>query len=306
MSTTTTSLPATNKIAWPSTIWIGAIHAGALLAFVPAFFSWKALAVCVFMHWLMGGVGICLCYHRLLTHRSFQPRWRWFEYLLVIIGCSASEGGPVGWVADHRKHHAHSDENPGDVHSPLRSFLWAHMLWWLMPDAESAHTPEYFKRWAPDLFKDPVLVWLDKYFFIFPLLSAATLFAVGGMPFLVWGFFVSTVLLLHSTWFVNSATHVWGYQSHKTRDESTNLWWVAVLTYGEGWHNNHHAYQTSARHGLAWWEIDMTYLTIRLMSLVGLVHSVKLPKLDRALDTAPAAGNETNLNDSTELVGAAS
>jgi fatty-acid desaturase len=277
MSTATTSLPSRNRIAWPSLIWIGGLHLGALLAFVPAFFSWKALAVGVVMHWLSGGIGICMCYHRLLTHRSFATRPQWLEYVLTAIGCMASEGGPVGWVADHRKHHAHSDEET-DVHTPHRGFWWAHMFWWLTPEPESMHTPEYFQRWAPDLYKDPVLRWMDRWFFIFPIASAVTLYLLGGMPFLVWGFFVSSVAVLHTTWLVNSATHVWGYRSHKTRDDSTNLWWVALLTYGEGWHNNHHAYQTSARHGLRWWEIDMTYIGIRVMSLLGLAHSVKLPR----------------------------
>jgi stearoyl-CoA desaturase (delta-9 desaturase) len=283
MTTSTISTaPARNRISWPATIWIGFLHVGALLAFVPAFLTWKALAVCAFMHWFTGGIGICMTYHRLLTHRSFATRPKWFEYVLTAIGCAASEGGPVGWVADHRKHHAHSDENPGDVHTPLRSFLWAHMLWWATPDADSAHTVEYYQRWAPDLYKDPVLRWLDKYFILFPLLSATTLFLIGGWPFLVWGFFVSSVLVLHTTWLVNSATHVWGYRTHTTRDDSTNLWWVALLTYGEGWHNNHHAYQTSARHGLRWWELDMTYIGIRALQLVGLAHSVKVPKTTKA------------------------
>ena len=110
-------------------------------------------------------------------------------------------------------------------------------------------------------------------------MSALTLYAIGGMPFLVWGFFVSTVLVLHTTWLVNSATHVWGYRTHKTRDDSTNLWWVALLTYGEGWHNNHHAYQTSAAQGMQWWELDMTYMVIRSMELIGIFHSVKRPKV---------------------------
>src|SRR4051794_4704293 len=110
MTTSTISRPKRNPICWPTTIWLGAIHFGALLALVPAFFSWSALAVCVVMHWFMGGIGICLCYHRLLTHRSFQPRPKFVEYILTAIGCSASEGGPIGWVADHRRHHAHSDE----------------------------------------------------------------------------------------------------------------------------------------------------------------------------------------------------
>jgi stearoyl-CoA desaturase (delta-9 desaturase) len=319
MTTSTPTSPATatnrNGIAWPAFLWIGAIHAGALLAFVPAFFTWKALLVCAFTHWLLGGIGICMCYHRLLTHRSFAPRPRWLEYVFTAIGCGASEGGPVGWVADHRRHHAHSDENPGDVHSPLRGFLWAHMGWWLMPDDDTAHTPEYYKRWAPDLARDPVLMWFDKWHFLFPLLAAGTLFAIGGMPWLVWGFFVSTVLILHTTWLVNSATHVWGYRSHKTRDDSTNLWWVALLTYGEGWHNNHHAFQTSARHGLRWWELDMTYTAIRLLGLLGLAHTIKLPKADHTegegrADRKSRKSKATRvkkgpIDDETELVGAA-
>ena len=110
------------------------------------------------------------------------------------------------------------------------------------------------------------------------------------MPWLVWGCFVRSVLVLHTTWLVNSATHVWGYRTHETRDNSTNLWWVALLTYGEGWHNNHHAYQTSARHGLRWWEVDMTYMAIRLMSMVGLAHSLKLPKPRRHRPSRPRPG----------------
>lgn len=315
MSTTTTSRPASGPVAWSSILWLGALHTGALLALVPGNFSWQALAVCVFMHWLTGGIGICMCYHRLLTHRSFVPRPKALEYLLTAIGCMASEGGPIGWVADHRKHHAHSDEEC-DVHTPHRGFLWAHMLWFLTPDDDAAHTPEYYERWAPDLARDPVLVWFDNYFILFPILSAVTLYAIGGMPWLVWGFFVSSVTVLHTTWLVNSATHVWGYRSHKTRDDSTNLWWVALLTYGEGWHNNHHAHQTSARHGLRWWELDMTYLGIRALSLVGLAHTVKLPKVapspkqERGKHTVSVATKialaaERPIDGEPELVGAA-
>jgi stearoyl-CoA desaturase (delta-9 desaturase) len=158
----------------------------------------------------------------------------------------------------------------------------------MTPDITSIHTPEYYEKWAPDLNKDPVHVWLDKYHFVFPILMGVGLYAfgawsgLGGMSMLVWGCFVRSVLVLHTTWLVNSATHMWGYRSHETRDNSTNLWWVALLTYGEGWHNNHHAYQTSARHGLAWWEIDMTYIAIRLMSYVGLAYAIKLPKIRKA------------------------
>jgi fatty-acid desaturase len=133
------------------------------------------------------------------------------------------------------------------------------------------------KKWAPDLMKDPVHRFLDKYFIAFPIAGAVALYAIDGMPYLVWGFFVRSILVLHATWLVNSATHVWGYRTHETRDASTNNWWVALLSYGEGWHNNHHAFQTSSRHGFRWWEVDMTYVAIRSLSAVGLAHSIKLP-----------------------------
>jgi fatty-acid desaturase len=284
-STTTAKHPSSG-IAWPAFLWIGALHLGALLAFVPKFFTWQALLVCLFLHWVTGSLGICMTYHRLLTHRSFAFRPRWLEYLFTIIGTCASEGGAIGWVADHRRHHAHSDDEH-DTHSPNRGFGWAHMFWWMTPDITSIHTSEYYEKWAPDLTKDRVHVILDKIHFVFPLLSAVGLYAWGGMPMLVWGFFVRSILVLHATWLVNSATHMWGYRTHETRDSSTNLWWVGLVAYGEGWHNNHHAFQTSARHGLRWWEVDMTYWAIRLMSFVGITREIKMPKITRA--TAPPA-----------------
>ena len=277
MKPTTMTRPESAGIAWTPLLWIGALHVGALLAFRPANFSWPALACCAVLYWLTAGIGICLTYHRLLVHRSFATRFKWLEYLLTMIGSCASEGGAIGWVADHRKHHAHSDDEH-DVHSPNRGFAWAHMLWWMTPDVTADHTPAYYERWAPDLNRDPIHRFLDTYHYIFPLLMFGALYLVGGMSWLVWGGFVRSVLVLHSTWLVNSATHVWGYRTFKTRDTSTNLWWVALLTFGEGWHNNHHAFQTSARHGLRWWEIDATYWAIKLMSMVGLAHSVKHPK----------------------------
>ena len=174
MTTTTSALPAPERLAWPSLIWIGTIHLLALLAFVPAYFSWSGLAVCLFLHWVTGGIGICMTYHRLLTHRSFAVRPRWLEYVLTAIGACASEGGPIGWVADHRKHHAHSDEED-DTHTPLRGFLWAHMYWWMRVGEDSEHTPEFYQKWCPDLYKDPVHRWLEQYHFHFPLASVCRL-----------------------------------------------------------------------------------------------------------------------------------
>ncbi len=305
MTTTTTTRPESAGIAWGPVLWVTGLHLGALLAFVPAYFTWQAVAVCVLLHWLTGGIGICMTYHRLLVHRSFTPRFKWMEYVMTAIGCSASEGGAIGWVSDHRRHHAHSDDEH-DAHSPSRGLGWAHMLWWMTPDITADHTPEYYARWSPDLNADPAHVWLDKYHFLFPVALGASLYAIGGMPWLVWGCFVRSVFVLHTTWLVNSATHVWGYRTHQTRDTSTNLWWVALLTYGEGWHNNHHAYQTSARHGMRWWEIDMTYIALRLMSMVGLVHSLKLPKPAATRSARPGfvRTEAARTDDETELVGA--
>jgi len=291
---TTTSLPTPRtQIAWVPIAWIGGLHLGALLALLPWTFSWSGLALCLFLHWLTGGIGICMIYHRLLTHRSFALRPRWLEYPLTILGNCASEGGAIGWVADHRRHHAHADEDH-DTHTPIQGFLWAHMFWWMMVIEGTEHSPEYYQKWSPDLMRDPVHRWLERWHFIFPLLLFAGLYAAGGLSWLVWGGFVRSVFVLHSTWLVNSATHIWGYQSHPTRDRSTNLWWVALLTYGEGWHNNHHAYQTSARHGLRWWEIDLTYVGIWLMKVCGIAYNIRLAKVRPAAVTAPAPGGPSS------------
>jgi fatty-acid desaturase len=293
MATTTTAPAAPYRLAWGPLIWIGGLHLGAALAFYWGFFSWSGLAICLFLHWLTGGIGICLCYHRLLTHRSFALRPAWLEYLLTIIGTCASEGGPIGWVADHRRHHAHSDDED-DTHTPNEGFGWAHMGWWMKVEESSEHSPEYYEKWAPDLYRDPVHRWLERCHIIFPLLLLVALYAVGGMTWLVWGGFVRSVFVLHSTWLVNSASHIWGYRSHVTRDKSTNLWWVALLTYGEGWHNNHHAYQTSARHGLRWWEVDLTYITIWMMKLCRIAYNIRLPKIRSAEVPTMVAASPSN------------
>jgi fatty-acid desaturase len=288
MATTTIAQRPPLKLAWGPVLWMGGLHLGALLAVVPGWFSWSGLALCFFLHWLTGGIGICMTYHRLLTHRSFALRPQWLEYLLTILGTCASEGGAIGWVADHRRHHANSDED-SDTHTPNEGFFWAHMAWFMCVQPGTEHSPEYYQKWTPDLYRDPVHRLLERIHIVFPILMFVGLYAAGGMSWLIWGGFVRTVFVLHSTWLVNSASHVWGYRSHATRDHSTNLWWVALLTYGEGWHNNHHAYQTSARHGLRWWEIDMTYITIWVMKVCHIAYNIKLVKPRMAPVPAMAA-----------------
>jgi fatty-acid desaturase len=264
--------PSKQKIHWPAASFIIGMHVLALLGFFT--FTWKAFALFIFMHWLTGGVGITLGFHRLLTHRSFQVP-KVVEYFLALCGTLACQGGPITWIATHRVHHTYSDQEK-DPHSPLVSFFWAHMGWCLK-DNPCVTSREVQARVAPDLFKDPVLQFIEKTHVLWTIALAFVFYALGGWPFVVWGIFVRLVTVYHITWFVNSATHVWGYRTYRSNDQSTNLWWVALLSFGEGWHNNHHAFQTSARHGLQWWEFDITYLTIRTLEVLGIAKSVKIP-----------------------------
>jgi fatty-acid desaturase len=261
-------------LAWPIILFMGAIHVGALFAFVPGTFSWGAVGVALFLHWVTGGLGITLGWHRLVTHRSFQTP-KWLEYFFVFCGSLACEGGVIEWVGLHRHHHVHSDEAV-DHHNSNLGFWWSHMGWML----HKVPAKSEVERLTKDISDDPVYKFLDDYFLLVQFALGVVLYFLGGWPFVVWGIFVRLVLVYHCTWFVNSATHKFGYQSHESGDRSTNCWWVALLTYGEGWHNNHHAYQYSARHGLKWWEIDMTWMTIQLLQTLGLASKVKLPPKD--------------------------
>lgn len=252
--------------------WIVFMHAGALAAFFT--FNWKALLVCLFLWWLTGGIGICLGYHRYFTHRSWATP-KPIAYLLATLGCMAGESGPIAWVAAHRYHHSTSDTEE-DPHSPLKGFLWAHMSWLFAREKFLSEFDSY-KRYAPDMARDRFLVFLDTYHILPSAVLAAALYLWGGWSFVVWGIFVRSLLVYHSTWLVNSASHVWGYRTYKTSDRSKNNWWVALLTFGEGWHNNHHAFQRSARHGFRWWELDLTYRTIQMLWVFGLATRIHLP-----------------------------
>ena len=265
------------RLNWPQILWWSTIQAGIVLA--PFTFSWSGLLVCVVLY-VFAGFGVTLGYHRLLTHRSFQTP-KAVEYLLTLLGTLSNQGGPLQWVATHRLHHRHSDTE-SDPHSPLKGFWWAHMLWW-MPYAPAVDDQARYRRYVVDLDRDPFHRFLQRWHVVPSLLLAGLLFALGeawggvGLSWLVWGIFVRTTLLYHATWLVNSATHLWGSRSHATNDHSTNLWWVALLTLGEGWHNNHHAVPRSARHGLRWWQLDMTYWLVRLLGLLGLAKQIHVP-----------------------------
>jgi len=269
------------------------LHLFTLLASVPWLFSWSGLALAIAGTYLIGGVGISIGYHRLLTHRSFAcPRW--LEHGLAVLGAASLQGSPMHWVAMHRRHHQHSDE-PGDPHSPRHSFFWSHIGWFMIFDLDLTSLAAY-DRYVRDLFQDPFYKWMERgrawgiiqacqwsvFLFGGALIGALCTASVEGavqrgLSWLLWGVIVRTVAVWHITWSVNSVTHRWGYRNYDTNDDSRNNWLVGYLN-GEGWHNNHHAEPRCAGYGQRWWELDVYYLLIRTLERVGLVWDVVKPK----------------------------
>ncbi len=272
-------MPA-KKINWPVFTGVLFLHLGA----IPAFFcfSWPCLFLLIVLYWLSNGVGICLCYHRYLTHKGFEMP-KALEYILAVLGTLTSQGGPISWVATHRCHHANSDKAL-DPHSPVQGFWWSHMLWFIYRDPRF-EDPSFYEKYAPELSKDLFYRILGRFQWVPQTVLGVALLLWGGWPFVFWGIFLRTVLALHGAWLVNSAGHIWGYQSFKTKDRSRNNWWVAAISFGEGWHNNHHAFQRSARHGLRWWEIDLTFLTIKLLSFFNIISRIQIPDWRQSLDS---------------------
>jgi stearoyl-CoA desaturase (delta-9 desaturase) len=233
-------------------------------------FSWSLVGLA----WLMYVVrifGVTGGYHRYFSHRTYRTS-RAFQFVLALLGASTLQKGPLWWSAHHRRHHRHSDQE-GDLHSPGRQgFFWAHVGWIL----SSQHEETEMQR-VPDLAKYPELRWLDDYHAVPGIALAVALYLAGGLPWLVWGFFVSTVLCWHCTFMINSLTHMFGRKRYVTRDDSRNSAILAVLTLGEGWHNNHHYWQSCTRQGFFWWEFDPTYYVLRLLALAGVVWDIKEP-----------------------------
>ena len=252
-------------------VYFAVIHVGAALA--PFFFSWSALAVSLALLWLSFSLGIGVTYHRYLTHRGFKlPKP--LEYAFTVCGMLASEGGAITWVAMHRMHHQLSDRPRKDLHTPKDGFWWSHVGWILTHIGYDRREIE--ARYAPELVADTAHRVLNR-LHVFPnIILGFVLFAWGGWSFVFWGVFLRLVVGLHATWFVNSAAHTWGYRTYDTPEGSKNLWWVGLIAWGEGWHNNHHAFQRSARHGLEWWELDVNWLFIRGLAALGLAREIQL------------------------------
>jgi fatty-acid desaturase len=263
---------------WITAIAMTGFHIGAVAALF--YIDYGAMLAALILYYAGGMLGIGMSYHRLLTHRSYRTT-KFIEYFLTICGTLALEGGPIFWVATHRIHHQKSDQE-GDPHTPREGGFWAHMGWILMGEGLH-HDASVLAKYAPDLSKDKFHVWLSNWHWLTNVVVGLGLLAYGGIPYVLWGIFFRTTVGLHATWLVNSATHLWGRRRFQTRDDSTNNWWVALLTFGEGWHNNHHAHPTSARHGLAWYELDQNWIGIRALQMLGLAWDIKVAKIKQPL-----------------------
>ena len=244
------------------------IHAAALLAFYVGA-PLEAVLLCVGTY-AIRVFGITAGYHRYFAHKSFKTS-RVFQFVLAWLACSATQKGPLWWAGTHRRHHRYADA-PGDPHSPREGFYYAHQGW--VFDNRWEGTPVEAMR---EFTQYPELVWLNKYHFVPPLVLAVACYAIGGLAGLVWGFAVSTTVLWHATYSVNSVSHVFGKRRYQTEDTSRNNWLIALLTFGEGWHNNHHYYMASARQGFFWWEVDFTWYILRALSALGVVWDLRVP-----------------------------
>jgi fatty-acid desaturase len=267
-----------------TTIVLIFLHIGAIASLF--YFSWGRLAAAVVMYYFATGLGISMGYHRLHTHRSYKVP-KWLEYFFAVCGTLTLEGGPIFWVATHRLHHQFSDQ-PGDPHSPRDGAFWSHMGWILFGETNHNNT-RVMSRYAPDLAKDRFYVWLNNYHWVPVVTLTVILYAIGGIPLVLWANFARIVFGLHATWLVNSATHMWGNRRFDIRDDSRNTWWVALISFGEGWHNNHHAHPTSARHGLAWYEFDPSWLLIKVLKRLGLAKAIHVASVDTNLTEVKAA-----------------
>lgn len=282
-----------SRILWEYVIPVIVFHLMIPLAFLPGMFSWWGVLFLPVGNYLFTSLGIGAGYHRLLTHRGFKcPRW--LEYLLATLGVCSFQDSPARWVLVHRVHHQHSDHQP-DPHTPRVSGWWAH-VGWLFIDNRELSTGLAYDRYVRDLMRDPYYLWLQRGInWVWVYVIHAVVIALGGLVagwaltgslqgallvaarVFLWGVILRTVFTWHVTWGINSAAHMWGYRNYETREDSRNNWLFALLTNGEGWHNNHHADPRSARHGHRWWELDPTWWTLWSLERLGIVRDLVRP-----------------------------
>jgi stearoyl-CoA desaturase (delta-9 desaturase) len=259
------------KIHWLRSVPFILFHLAVLSVFLVPF-SWKLVAVCL-ASYLVRMFGITAGYHRYFSHRSFKTG-RVGQFALAFLGGMSLQKGALWWASNHRDHHRTSDTEQ-DIHSPkVQGFLWSHFLWFLATDYDETHWDR-----IEDLSRFPELRWINKYHWIPGTFLGAVLLVFGGLPVFIWGFIVATVLLWHGTFTINSLAHVFGSRRYETGDHSANNFWLALITLGEGWHNNHHCYMSSARQGFFWWEIDLTYYALKVFERFGLLSNLREPPL---------------------------
>ncbi|HYJ85083.1 MAG TPA: fatty acid desaturase [Pyrinomonadaceae bacterium] len=259
-----------SQLNWTHSFLVASLHASGLLAF----WYWpRRVDLVLFLGlYFITTFAIGIGYHRLLTHRGFASP-RWLRRILAWAGAAALQGGPARWAAIHRRHHQMADKG-GDPHSPLMGFFHAHVGWVVKKDAKEGCD---YRELVPDVSaQDPWLRVLDyKVLFVFPwLLTGVICFAIAGWRGVLWGTVIRTLTLWHLTWCINSVCHVLGTRPNETKDESRNVWWLGLLTLGEGWHNNHHARPAAAIHGWRWYEVDISGYTIRLLARLGVIRKV--------------------------------
>jgi stearoyl-CoA desaturase (delta-9 desaturase) len=251
-----------------STILLAVTHLTCLLAFFVRF-SWGlvalALAGYVVHMWV-----ITAGYHRYFAHRTYRTS-RVFQFVLAFLGASAMQNGAIWWASIHRRHHKDTD-GPGDPHSPLLGFWYAHMGWFLCGGGENIDLSN-----VADLTRYPELRFIERWSWVPILMHVGLCYAIAGVPGIVWGFAISTCATMHATFLINSLAHVSGTRRYATADDSRNNWLLALITFGEGWHNNHHRYESSARQGFRWWELDITYVTLRALAWARVVRQVREP-----------------------------
>jgi fatty-acid desaturase len=282
-----------SRVMWEYVVPVIALHLLIPVAFIPYFFSWWGLLFLPIGNYFFTSMGIGAGYHRLLTHRGFTcPRW--LEYTLTTLGVCSFQDSPARWVLVHRVHHQHSDHRP-DPHTPKVSCYWAHMGW-LFVDNRELSTGAAYDKYARDVMRDPYYFWLQRginwvLVYVYHALAIVGIGALVGWlwtgtlagtlqttaQFAVWGVVMRTVFTWHVTWGINSFSHMWGYRNYQTREDSRNNWLFALLTNGEGWHNNHHADPRSAQHGHRWWEVDLTFATLVALEKMGLVKDLVRP-----------------------------
>lgn len=274
-------------VDWPRVLPFILLHAGCIgVLWVGASAVAVGIAVALFAVRMFA---ITAFYHRYFSHRAFRTS-RAAQFIFALIGASAVQRGPLWWAAHHRHHHAQSDR-PDDSHSPrVHGFLWSHTGWFLARENFATRL-----KLVPDLARYPELCWLDRFDAAVPALLAAALYGLGawleqaapalgtsGWQLIVWGFCISTVVLYHATFTINSLAHRFGTRRYATHDDSRNNPWLALLTFGEGWHNNHHRYPGAARQGFYWWELDLSWYALRLLSALGIVWDLRpVPKAVR-------------------------